>query len=130
MLEWSSRFTVHNNLIDAQHKELFRLANAVQELKPHNACKSVLGVLIKEFFGYMREHFKDEEAYMKSFNYPLLHGHQRLHEQIVEEMTAIIRETKTTEELQVKIKYASHKWLVEHILEHDLAYEKWHQDKY
>lgn len=128
MLEWSLRFSVHNKLIDDQHKELFRLANAVEELRPHEASKTVLGVFIKDFFGYMREHFKDEEAYMLSFNYPLFLGHQRLHEEIIAEMTSIIKETKTTEGLQAKIKQASHKWLVEHILEHDLAYEKWHQD--
>ena len=73
----------------------------------------------------MREHFKDEETYMESIGYPYLKEHQALHEDIINAMTAILKETKGIEVLQAKMKTVSHKWLVEHILESDLKIEKW-----
>lgn len=123
--EWSERYSLNHSKIDAQHKELFRLANCVEALDAHKVTKEELSALIKEFFNYMREHFKDEEAYMESICYPLLKEHQELHEKIIISMTTILKETKGIEALQAKIKIVSHQWLVEHILESDQKIEKW-----
>lgn len=123
--EWSDRYSLNHPKIDAQHKELFRLANCVEALDAHKVTKEELSELLKEFFNYMREHFKDEEAYMQSIDYPLLKDHQALHEHIIISMTMILKETKGIEALQAKIKTVSHQWLVEHILENDQKIEKW-----
>ncbi len=55
----------------------------------------------------------------------LLEEHKKLHENIVDAMTMLLKETKGIEALQAKMKIVSHKWLVEHILESDLKIEKW-----
>jgi len=123
--EWSESYSLHHEKIDAQHQELFRLANCVEALDTKTTSKEALASLLKEFFAYMREHFKDEEAYMESIDYPHLKEHQILHEGIVNAMTAILKETKGIEALQAKMKTVSHKWLVEHILESDFKIEKW-----
>ena len=123
--EWRESYSLHNELIDAQHQELFRLANCVEALDAKTTSKKTLASLLKEFFAYMREHFKDEEAYMESIDYPHLKEHHILHESIVNAMMAILKETKGIEALQAKMKTVSHKWLVEHILESDLKIEKW-----
>lgn len=123
--EWNESYSLYHEKIDTQHKELFRLANCVETLDVKMTSKKTLAVLLKEFFAYMREHFKDEEAYMESIGYPYLKDHQILHKGIIDAMTAILKETKGVEELQAKMKMVSHKWLVEHILENDLKIEKW-----
>lgn len=123
--EWSDRYSLHHEKIDAQHQELFRLANRVEALDSKTTTKEILARLLKEFFAYMGKHFKDEEAYMLSIGYPLLEEHKKLHEEIIGSMTALIKETKGIEALQSKMKIVSHKWLVEHILENDLRIEKW-----
>ncbi len=123
--EWCESYSLNHEKIDAQHKELFRLANCVEALDAKTTTKEVLASLLKEFFAYMREHFKEEETYMESIGYPYLKEHQALHEDIINAMTAILKETKGIEVLQAKMKTVSHKWLVEHILENDLKIEKW-----
>lgn len=128
MLKWSDRFSVNHTVIDTQHRELFRLVGVVETLHLHKSNKSELAQLIKDLFNYMREHFKEEEAYMQSFGYPFLYGHQRLHQQIAEDITKMIKETKKIDELQVKIKNYMNIWLEEHILKHDLKYEKWRKE--
>jgi hemerythrin len=123
--QWKESFTLHHDRIDAQHKELFRLANFVESLDPRSITKLELSALFKEFFDYMQEHFKEEEAYMASIEYPLLQDHQKLHQEIIDSITNLLREKRSIQELQHAMKDASHKWLVEHILHNDLKIEKW-----
>jgi len=110
--EWNESYSLHHEKIDAQHKELFRLANCVEGLDSKTTDKESLAALLKEFFAYMREHFKDEETYMQSIDYPHFKEHQALHEDIINAMTAMLKETKGIEALQAKMKMVSHKWLV------------------
>ena len=124
-IEWEEKFSLHHELLDLQHQELFDLANAVQALDPNSADKAELGKLFKEFFDYMAKHFKEEEAYMQSLDYPLYEKHKKLHEAIIEGMNNILREKKGIGELQKSMQMIAKKWLVEHILENDLKIEKW-----
>lgn len=94
IIEWSERFSLNHELLDAQHQELFELANAAQRLDPNNANKAELGRLFKEFYDYMGKHFKEEEAYMQSIDYPLYEKHKKFHESIIEGMTKILKEKK------------------------------------
>jgi hemerythrin len=125
LIEWSEKFSLHHDLLDKQHQELFDLANTVQKLDPNSADKAELGKLFKEFFDYMAKHFKEEEAYMQSLDYPLYEKHKQFHESIIEGMTKILKEKKGVAELQKSMKMIAKKWLVEHILENDLKIEKW-----
>lgn len=125
IIEWSERFSLNHELLDAQHQELFELANAAQRLNPNNANKAELGRLFKEFYDYMGKHFKEEEAYMQSIDYPLYEKHKKFHESIIEGMTKILKEKKGVVELQKSIQMIAKKWLAEHILENDLQIEKW-----
>ncbi|WP_041959312.1 bacteriohemerythrin [Sulfurospirillum arsenophilum] len=125
VIEWDERFSLHHALLDAQHQKLFELANAAQRLDPDNANKAELGRLFKEFYDYMGKHFKEEEAYMQSLDYPLLEKHKKFHESIIDGMTNILKENKGVVELQKSIQIIAKKWLAEHILENDLKIEKW-----
>jgi hemerythrin len=125
IIEWSERFSLNHELLDAQHQELFELANAAQRLDPNNANKAELGRLFKEFYDYMGKHFKEEEAYMQSIDNPLYEKHKKFHESIIEGMTKILKEKKGVVELQKSIQMIAKKWLAEHILENDLQIEKW-----
>jgi len=124
-IEWNEKFSLHHALLDKQHQELFDLANAVQALDPAKTDKAELGKLFKDFFDYMAKHFKEEEAYMQSLEYPLIEKHKKFHESIIEGMTKILKEKKGIEDLQKSMKMIAKKWLVEHILENDLKIEKW-----
>jgi len=125
IIEWEEKYSLKHKRIDAQHQELFRLANAVQNLKDQTTTKAELSTLFKEFFDYMARHFKEEEAYMQRIDYPLLSKHHLLHEGIIEGMTKILKEKKSLEQVQERMKFIVQKWLVEHILDHDLKIEKW-----
>ena len=123
--QWKDAFSLHHETIDAQHKELFRLANFVENIDARTITKLELATLFKEFFDYMRTHFSEEEAYMDSIGYPLLDSHKKLHQDIIDTISDTLQKKKTVQELQQAMKDASHRWLVEHILNNDLKIEKW-----
>lgn len=129
-IEWQERFSLNNEKIDAQHKELFRLANRVNQLDDITTTKEELAALFKEFFNYMKEHFAEEEAYMQRIEYPYADQHKKMHAHIIKEVTTILKEKKTIHSLSESMKYIAHKWQVEHILEHDVKIERWRKDTY
>lgn len=124
-LEWKAIYALQHEKIDAQHQELFQLANSVEALNPKNTSKDELSAIMKHFFNYMREHFKDEEAYMQSIDYPLLQEHKKMHQKIIDELTHILKQSKDIVTLINQIKVVSHQWLVGHILQHDQHIQKW-----
>ena len=122
--QWDDKYSLHVEKIDDQHKELFRLSAIVESLD-EKTTKEEIKELLNSFFAYMRNHFKDEEAYMKSIGYPLLKTHYKLHHEIIEEFTKLIKENHSIENLSKQMKIATKKWLIDHILENDLKIEKW-----
>jgi len=122
--QWNEKYSLHVEKIDTQHKELFRLSALVDALD-ENTTKEDIKKLLNKFFIYMREHFRDEEAYMKSIGYPLLKKQQQLHQEIIEEFTKLLKENHSIESIKEQMKIATKKWLIDHILNNDLKIEKW-----
>ncbi len=122
--QWDEKYSLHVQKIDEQHKELFRLSALVDSLDK-NTTKDDIKKLLNSFFIYMRDHFGDEEAYMKSIGYPLLKKHHILHQEIIENFTKLIKENHSLESLKTQMKIATKKWLIDHILDNDLKIEKW-----
>lgn len=125
MPQWSDKYKLHHDLIDAQHKELFRLANFVYRLHPEKTTKQELAVILKSFYQYIQTHFKDKESYMESINYPLRKEHIKLHDEIIRSVNEIIQTKKTLAELRISMRFIAQKWLSEHILENDLKISLW-----
>lgn len=122
--QWDDKYSLNYEKIDKQHKELFRLAKLV-DLLDEKTTKNEISKLLNEFFIYMKEHFNAEENYMKKINYPLYKHHHNLHADIIEEFTNLIKENHILYEIKAKMKIATKKWLVDHILENDLKIKRW-----
>ncbi|EDJ1536306.1 TPA_asm: chemotaxis protein [Campylobacter jejuni] len=66
-------------MIDIQHQKLFELAGKVEFMFDKPVYKDDVKALLAEFFNYMKDHFNDEEKYMKLIRYPDLEEHKRNH---------------------------------------------------
>ena len=80
--KWCDEYSIDNPMIDEQHKKLFELAGAVEDIAEHAVSKRKVKELLSDFFHYMRDHFSDEEKYMESINYPELEPHRKIHKEI------------------------------------------------
>ena len=126
---WKERYSVHHTGLDAQHKELFNLAGKVYSLDMNAFTKEKARELFASFYGYMKKHFVEEQEYMESINYPKLEEHKEQHNEIVEGMNAILQKSHSYLEMREAMKKIVKDWLVDHILVHDLEYERWRKEK-
>ena len=69
-IEWAESLSVGVNAIDEQHKTLFDKANKLFEAGKNNQAKEFISELLDFLQDYTKKHFEDEEAYMRSINYP------------------------------------------------------------
>ena len=126
--QWEKRFSINHTQMDAEHQELFHLASKVLKINPQTSTKEDVRLLFGAFFRYMSEHFKAEEAYMESIEYPRLDEHRKLHESIIEEITKILKTQHTILGLKEAMLQATKHWLVDHIMQHDKKIELLQKD--
>ncbi len=79
-LIWDKRHDIGVDIIDKEHRKLFRILNKLfnlgqQELKSQWVCQEA----VKYFKDHALQHFKDEEDYMASINYTGFEMHKRIH---------------------------------------------------
>ncbi|CAM4125670.1 bacteriohemerythrin [Campylobacter armoricus] len=126
---WSDKYSVKNAEIDLQHKTLFILAEKTAKLLNRHIYKAEIKELLGEFFDYMKTHFKDEEAYMHSINYPYIIEHKAMHKKIIKDMSALLGDCSSTNDLKEKLYKIVSVWLLEHIVEHDMRINKFKQSQ-
>jgi hemerythrin len=90
-IEWTPALSVGNDAIDAQHRELFRRADALLEAlragKPDHAAE-VLNFLHQ----YAIEHFGLEEAWMREHRYRGYVRHKAEHDRFIADLVAFADE--------------------------------------
>lgn len=79
---WHERFCTGNATVDAQHQQLIKLVEAVEESCAHGTNRAEVSHFIDAFRDHVLEHFQDEEAEMNRIGYPEVQVHQRAHEEI------------------------------------------------
>ena len=88
-IEWTNDLSVGVSSIDAQHQQLFKMADELFEAGKNGKSKEKIGDLLGFLDRYTKQHFKDEEAYMKSINYPGLAEQEKTHQAFVNELTKL-----------------------------------------
>ncbi len=125
-LVWQDRFNIGVDIIDKEHKKLFRIINKLfafgeDEEKSQWVCQEG----IKYFKDHAMKHFADEEAYMESINYSGLQVHKRIHDDFREKILPALQEE--LEESDYSEDAVSHflgvctGWLLGHTLTEDRA---------
>lgn len=121
--KWDKTYSMNHMKIDIQHKKLFELAAKIEYMFDRPIVKKDLKRVLIELFYYMRDHFKDEEEYMRLIGYPDTQTHEKSHKEIIRSMIHLIKNIKTTNDLKEKLYVIVKKWLLEHLLYDDMKIE-------
>lgn len=79
-LVWNSRYNIGVDIIDKEHKKLFRILDKLFDLGPQvKKGQWVCREAVKYFKDHALKHFQDEESYMLSINYSGYTMHKRIH---------------------------------------------------
>ena len=131
MFEWTERWSVGVDTIDAQHRELFATINTLLREEGTASPQDLAGVL--DFLeDYVNSHFGLEELYMRRFSYPGFPSHKGEHVAFINDFYDLRDEYDAggaTPELADKIGRYMGDWLVNHIGKVDKALGAFLQEK-
>ena len=128
MYELKSQYLTGMEMIDEQHRRIFKLADeAYQLLKDENMLfkDDELSNIVKGLKDYTEYHFAEEEAYMASIQYSKLDSQKDQHKRFIEKLNILSQESEqislgNQDELILKILEYLTDWLQEHIEKSDM----------
>ena len=130
LITFSEKFSVKVREIDLQHKKLIDLINTLFDAMKVGKGNAVLQTVIKELVVYTGYHFSTEEKYMKQFSYPALEKHREEHKSFVQKVTDLQKEFDGRKvSLSLEVMNFLKEWLTHHILEVDMAYSSFFNEK-
>lgn len=121
VIEWRQGFKVNIDQVDAEHQHLFTLVKAL-------SLDSVQQT-VEELLDYVVVHFSNEQALMEKSGYPAFEQHLKLHEDFAGHVAEFLGASDNwTEERVQELRRFLNKWLVGHIMTHDLRFGKWYTE--
>jgi hemerythrin len=117
---WDPSLETGNEVVDRQHRSLFDLLNELHDSIVESKGQEVQGEVLSRMANYAVEHFADEEALMRSINYPALPEQQRMHTEFVAEVTQMSDEWRSGGTLlPITVAIFLRGWLTKHIRNED-----------
>ena len=129
-ITWTEDFSVGVVRFDNQHKRLVRMINRLMA-DPRATTKSeTVSDLLGDMTIYAGEHFAAEEELMVHYNYPDLEKHVAQHRAFQKKTVDFCLSTMiNVETVPEKMLHFLGDWLVEHILESDMAYKPFFREQ-
>mgnify|MGYP000576370068 CR=1 FL=1 len=123
LIKWLPEYSVDNELLDSQHKELFSLVN--EYLRNDDSFDALLNTF-NRLFSCIRTHFKEEEKILVDNGYPYAEEHIQKHKKYTEKLT-MLRNKLTPEniDIQERIGIYLYEWLANHILKSDMHFKRY-----
>lgn len=123
LLSWSTQYLIGDDLIDAEHEELFRLINDFHSRWQEAHNRQDIGKVFNQLIAYAEIHFRHEEQIMENAGFPRLPDHQQIHESMIDEVFQLHKaymEENLHLEMQT-MKFVK-SWLLQHILQNDYQF--------
>jgi hemerythrin len=117
-VEWREGFSIGIAQLDHEHRHLFSLVLALNL----NSVEPT----VEKLLDYVVTHFSHEQDAMDRSGYPALEQHLRLHEEFAAKIADfLVMGDGWTEERVQELRRFLNKWLIAHIMTHDMRFGKW-----
>lgn len=118
VIEWRDAFKIGIDQVDQEHRQLFTLVRALNLQSVNHT--------VDELLNYVVTHFSNEQAMMEKSGYPAFDQHLKLHEEFAAQVAEFLGNDQAwTEERVQELRKFLNKWLIGHIMTHDLRFGKW-----
>lgn len=123
MYEMKQEYYIGIEMIDEEHKQLFKYADEAYELLHDEFTPDKydrIDMILENLHDYTVKHFEDEENYMESINYKKIFTQKIQHQEFINKLEKFMEQHKNETENQDEqimeiLKYLT-EWLVNHIL--------------
>lgn len=118
VIEWRDGFKINIAQVDEEHRRLFALVKAL-DLR-------TVDHILEDLLEYVVTHFTNEQALMERSGYPAFEQHLKLHEEFGNHVADFLGGGEAwTEDRVQELRRFLNKWLIGHIMTHDLRFGKW-----
>ena len=123
-LVWLEGYECGDPTIDAEHRELFLLANKlIDAMLPAQVKPVVVRAVLEEFLAHVQRHFADEEAILARLHYDSLDEHRRAHAGLIRRALAMLARLDAGElSLGAIVEFLAQDVVARHILHVDRAF--------
>lgn len=119
VIEWRDGFKINIDQVDQEHQHLFALIKA---LDLQSAEKTV-----EDLLDYVVTHFSNEQDLMEKSGYPAFEQHMKLHEEFGAQVADFLGNGDQWSDDRIRdLRRFLNKWLIGHIMTHDMRFGKWH----
>ena len=119
VIEWRDGFRIGVAQVDQEHRHLFTLVRALN--------LTSVDQTVEELLDYVVTHFTNEQELMEKSGYPAFEQHLHLHEEFASQVADFLGNGDAwTEDRVQDLRRFLNKWLIGHIMTHDLRFGKWH----
>jgi hemerythrin len=119
VIEWRDGFKIGVAQVDQEHRHLFTLVRALN--------LASVDQTVEELLDYVVTHFSNEQDMMEKSGYPAFEQHLKLHEEFAAQVADFLGNGDAwTEDRVQDLRRFLNKWLIGHIMTHDLRFGKWH----
>jgi hemerythrin len=118
VIEWRDGFKIGVAQVDQEHRHLFTLVRALN--------LASVDQTVEELLDYVVTHFSNEQDLMEKSGYPAFEQHLKLHEEFAAQVADFLgSDIAWSEERVQELRRFLNKWLIGHIMTHDLRFGKW-----
>ncbi len=120
-IHWDPKYTVHDETLDHQHKNLFEITNKLIDKYESGSgdCYETITELVK----YLSEHFKTEQLVMLKLRYWAYDKHEKEHQKFTEKVQEFINSYQNKQaNLTIDIISFLRDWIFSHTTSLDLKY--------
>lgn len=114
-LEWKDAYKLGEATIDAQHQQLFAMANTFLQAQGRQA----LTLCAMQLYKHTREHFAQEEALMRRLQVPRLEAHVEWHNNMITRLNAISQSIQSDTLREQDLINLMTEWAERHIVVQD-----------
>jgi hemerythrin len=123
LFPWSDTYSVRIGVIDVQHKNLVNIINELHQAMVEGHGKQQLGKILSHLIKYTQVHFKTEENFMESHQYPEYIHHKSEHDHLTKTVVDFQGKFQRNEiGLTIEVMEFLKDWLGKHILGSDKRY--------
>lgn len=117
-----------NAQIDAEHRELVEIINALAEAERHHRSDDVMAAL-ERFREELESHFRREEAHLEAIRFPGRTAHAEHHAKTLSRLQEIEADVATQPELRRDTATTCFDELLRAVLKQDLEVMNWQADR-
>lgn len=127
LMGWDQSYSVGSAMLDSDHRILLNLLNQLHDATDTGQSRDVVTSVLSVLAEYTEHHFRREELVMTQIGFPGRDEHERTHRALEATVRDIHRRWQDGERQALgedTLEFLK-KWLTEHILGADKAYQPW-----